>query len=143
MAIVKHNWSLGEISLSFKKIRHISANTFSILKTLTYLYLDKKICIDARATTQAPVPASVSNAIFKCFSIENDQNFKTCQSNVLELQQVNSFLLDLKKKLENVNQIVQAEIKEVKENLQICLTETIIGCIQIRQFLQAFIKIRQ
>lgn len=128
--LFRSNPSLGEISLSSNKIRHISVNTFSILKPLTYLYLTNNVCIDSLATTQATVPALINDARLKCFSIETDPNFVTCQRNNQELQQENENLkqeletvFQTKKNLEELNESLEAKLKEANQKLNKCECE--------------------
>jgi Leucine rich repeat len=125
--LFRGNPVLGEISFSNNKLRHISVNTFSILKPLTYLYLDHNPCISANAVTQATVPALINDARRQCFSIETDPKFETCQhdnSQLVEengnLKKANEILMNAKANLEKTNELLESKLSEVNQKLKTC-----------------------
>lgn len=125
--LFRGNPVLGEISMANNKLRHISVNTFSILKPLTYLYLDSNSCINARAVTQATVPALINDARRQCFSIENDPKFESCQRDNIRLINENEnskktieMLMNAKANLEKSNELLESKLGEVNQKLKAC-----------------------
>jgi Leucine rich repeat len=104
--LFRHNPVLGEISLISNKLKHIFVDTFSILKSLTYLYLDDNPCISAHATIQATIPALINEARRQCFSLETDPKFEACQRDNSELRDE---IKNLKKENEN---LMNAKVNE-------------------------------
>jgi hypothetical protein len=125
--LFRGNPVLGEVIFRKNKLRHISVNTFTILKFLTYLYLDDNPCISARATTQATVPALINDARRKCFSDKSEVKFDRCQRENSELK---NEIKNLKKNVKNLTnrkinlekskESWESKLSEINQSLETC-----------------------